>query len=226
VSTELPDVVDPDHLRELVVSRPWWHRIDLGHGIVTPGLDDSARKLEWLQLPDSLDGKSVLDVGAYDGFFSFEAERRGARRVVASDWFAWKLSGMGDGRGFDIAHWALGSQVEKREIKVEDISRETVGTFDVVLFLGVLYHSPDPLGYLRRVFEVCDELTVIETHVDGLEYDRPMMVFYPGDSLGGDPSNFWGPNEACVIAMCEEAGFSRVERKWAGGARMVFHAWR
>ncbi len=96
---DLPDVVDPDHLRELVASRPWWHRIDLGHGIVTPGLDDSARKLEWLQLPDSFEGKSVLDVGAYDGFFSFEAERRGARRVVASDWFAWKLSGMGRALG-------------------------------------------------------------------------------------------------------------------------------
>ena len=223
---QLPSAVDATTLRELVFGREWWHRIDLGHGVVTPGLDDSPTKLAWLQLPATLEGKTVLDVGAYDGFFSFEAERRGAARVVASDWHCWNLDGMGDGRGFDIAHWALASSVEKRAIKVEDISRDTVGTFDIVLFLGVLYHAPDPLGYLRRVFDVCTDLAVIETHVDGLEYDRPVMVFYPGDSLAGDPSNFWGPNQACIEAMCLEVGFTRVERKWAGGARMVFHAWR
>ena len=68
----------------------WFHTIDLGDGIVTPGQDESARKLGWLHLPHSLQGKSVLDVGARDGFFSFEAERRGATRLVAVDPACWR----------------------------------------------------------------------------------------------------------------------------------------
>jgi tRNA (mo5U34)-methyltransferase len=222
----LPDTVDVELLKELTFSRPWFHSIDLGHGIVTPGIDQSWPKLQLLEFPDSFAGKSVLDVGAFDGFFSYEAERRGAARVVASDTYCWSHpeDAMTDGRGFDIAHWALESKVEKKWITVEEISPETVGTFDVVFFLGVLYHAPDPLGYLRRVRSVCTELAIIETHVDGLEYDRPMMVFYPGDTLNHDASNFFGPNRQCVEAMCLEVGFRRVELVSHQGARMAFHA--
>lgn len=79
-------------LRERVAAVPmWWHSIDLGHGVVTPGHKTPAilsRELQGLQIPD-LVGKSVLDIGAWDGFFSFEAERRGASRVVALDHFVW-----------------------------------------------------------------------------------------------------------------------------------------
>jgi len=141
--------VNTEQLSQKVFSRPWFHRIDLGGGIVTPGVDNSPSKLQHIHLPEDLTGKSVLDIGAYDGFFSFEAERRGARRVVATDQYCWKLTGMGDGEGFKIAHDALGSRVEAKLIPVEEISPETVGVFDVVLFLGVLYHAPDPLRYLR-----------------------------------------------------------------------------
>jgi tRNA (mo5U34)-methyltransferase len=223
----LPPTVDPALLKELTFGREWFHRIDLGHGIVSPGIDDSPTKLGYLHFPETLSGRTVLDVGAYDGFFSFEAERRGAARVVAADKFCWSIpGGMCDGRGFEIAHWALQSKVERQVISVEDISPESVGMFDVVLFLGVLYHSPDPLRYLRNIASVCKGLCILETHVDGQDYDRPMMVFYPGDTLGNDPSNFWGPNEACVIAMLDEVGFRRIEKVEEYGVRMVFHAYR
>ena len=223
----LPPVVDPTLLRELASGREWFHRIDLGHGIISPGIDDSPAKLTYLRFPETFAGRTVLDIGAYDGFFSFEAERRGASRVVAADRYCWSVpGGMCDGRGFEIAHWALGSRVERKVISVEEISPEAVGTFDVVLFLGVLYHSPDPLRYLRNVASVCDGLCIIETHIDGQDYDRPMMVFYPGDTLAGDPSNFWGPNEACVLSMLDEVGFRRVEKVTEYGCRMVFHAFR
>ncbi len=132
---------------------------------------------------------------------------------------------MTDGRGFDIAHWALGSGVEKRRIPVEDISPDTVGVFDIVLFLGVLYHSPDPLRYLRNVRSVCREQLILETHVDALDQSRPMMVFYPGDTLGGDPSNHWGPNRLCVEEMLKEVGFRRIELVGHAGTRMAFHAY-
>jgi tRNA (mo5U34)-methyltransferase len=217
--------VDPERLREYAFGRPWFHQIDLGHGIISPGIDDSATKLAWLDVPDSLSGKSVLDIGSYDGFFAFEAERRGAARVVASDEFCWSLEGMGDGKGFDIAHWALGSKVEKKVISVEHISPETVGTFDLVFFLGVLYHAPDPMRYLRNAYSVCNELMIVETHIDGDDYDRPMMVFYPKDTLNSDSSNFWGPNSACASAMLYEVGFSKVETLGEHGNRLVLHAY-
>src|SRR5947209_8231120 len=69
----------------------WWHSIDLGNGVVTPGHKPASvmnEELEALALPD-LRGKAVLDVGAWDGFFSFAAERLGARRVVALDYYTW-----------------------------------------------------------------------------------------------------------------------------------------
>jgi len=96
-----------------------------------------------------------------------------------------------------------------------------------VLFLGVLYHAEDPMRYLRIVRSLCREMAVVETHIDGLDYPRPMMVFYPGGTLNGDPSNYWGPNPAAVEAMLGEVGFARVERAgtFLGETRMVFHAW-
>ena len=68
----------------------WFHRIDLGHGVVTRGEDETQRKLATIRMPARLDGLSVLDIGAWDGFFSFEAERRGASRVVAIDPECWR----------------------------------------------------------------------------------------------------------------------------------------
>jgi tRNA (mo5U34)-methyltransferase len=215
-----------DVLRERVNSRNWFHRIDLGQGIVTPGIDDSPRKLRHVDMPADLTGWNVIDVGAFDGFFSFEAERRGAARVLATDHFVWNLPGMPTRQGFDLAHEALGSRVESREIAVEDLSPDTVGVFDLVLFLGVLYHSQDPLRYLRNMRAICTRQLIVETHVDALDYPRPAMVFYPGATLNHDASNFWGPNPAAVVEMLKEVGFSRVDVRpclWPG--RLVVHAW-
>lgn len=217
--------VSAGELRSKVFSRPWFHRIDLGNGIVTPGVDDSPSKLKLMHIPEDLTGKSLLDIGAYDGFFSFEAERRGASRVLATDHYCWQSTGMGDGEGFKIVHKALASRVEAKLITVEDISPATVGMFDVVLFLGVLYHAPDPLRYLRVARSVCKEILILETHLDALDYSRPAMVFYPGATLNNDPSNFWGPNPSCVAEMLKEVGFSRLTffPPWHA-SRVVVHA--
>jgi tRNA (mo5U34)-methyltransferase len=202
-------------LRARVDGLRWFHRIDLGDGVVTPGLDDSPRKLARLRMPARLDGWSVLDIGAWDGFFSFEAERRGAARVVAVDPACWRPPAWGD-RGwgtkepFEVARSALGSRVEDIDIDLERISPDTVGEFDLVLFLGVLYHLPDPLPILRRAASVCRRLMIIETHGDLLELRRPAMAFYPGE-VDGDPSNWWGPNGAMLRALLAREGFARAE---------------
>lgn len=200
-------------LRQKVASRPWFHIIDLGDGVRTPGCDNSAAKVGYLGLPDRLDGRSVLDIGAYDGYFSFECERRGAARVVASDHFCWTYGcGMATKEGFDTARAALGSRVEEALVPVEELAPARVGTFDLVLFLGVLYHAPDPIRYLRAVRSICRDWLILETEVDAEDYPRPAAVFYPGGVLNNDPSNFWGPNSAAVEAMLREVGFRKVER--------------
>ncbi len=163
-----------------------------------------------MHLPD-LTGRSVLDVGACDGFYSFEAERRGAARVVASDYWTWTWPGSDARRNFDLAHEALSSRVEPVEVSVEELTPERVGgTFDVVLFLGVLYHAPDPLGYLRRVRSVTGDMAIIETAVDLLDIEVPAAAYYPGASLNSDASNHFGPNPLAVEAWLAEAGFARV----------------
>ena len=174
---------DLDQLRKEVASVNWFHKIDLGRGIVTPGIENTPEKIKLMNLPPDLSGKTVLDIGAWNGAVSFECERRGALRVLATDYFCWHGGNNREGRqGFEIARRALNSGVEDLEIRVEEISSERVGLFDVVLFLGVLYHAEDPLGYLRRVHSVFRETAIIETSVDALDYPRPALVFYEGDS--------------------------------------------
>jgi len=220
-------------LRREVDAYDWFHSIDLGGGIITPGRDETPRKLEWLHLPDDLSGLSVLDIGAWDGFFSFEAERRGACSVLAVDSVAWQdpawgPRGYGTKRGFDIAKRALGSEVRDLELEFDQISPATVGTHDVVLLLGVLYHMKHPWLILERVASVCRRLLVIETHADLLDVGRPAIALYPHDELAADESNWCGPNLAALHAMLREEGFTetRVVHREARAYRYARAAYR
>jgi tRNA (mo5U34)-methyltransferase len=203
--------MDVQALQTEVARIHWHHQIDLGGGVITPGRDNSARKLARLRWPASFRGKSVLDVGAWDGFFSFEAERRGAARVLATDSFVWR-GGIPTGQaGFHLARRVLGSRVEDMDIDVLDLSPERVGMFDIVLFLGVLYHMRHPMLALERVASVTRELLIIETVVDCLDYRRPAMAFYPGAELSNDDTSWCGPNPGAVKAMLRTAGLPRVD---------------
>ena len=130
------------------------------------------------------------------------------------------MDGRGSTRRKRLRHRTKRTRFTRREgchFGVESLSPEELGgTFDVVLFLGVLYHSKSALLYLERCRSVCSARMIIETHVDALDYSRPAAVFYPGTTLGGDGSNYWGPNPAAVQAMLVEAGFSK-----SGGYRTV-----
>jgi tRNA (mo5U34)-methyltransferase len=219
-------------LRSRVEAIRWYHTIDLGGGVVTRGVDDSPLRLARVQLPESLEGKTVLDIGAWDGFFSFECERRGAARVVAADHFSWHGTGWGTKAGFTLARETLGSRVEDVDIDVMDLSPERVGSFDVVLFLGVLYHLRHPFLALERVASVTREYLIIETVVDLVGLQRPAMAFYPGRELNNDPTNWWGPNIPAVKGMLETLGFSEVRipthlpNAMYRAARAVYHRTR
>jgi tRNA (mo5U34)-methyltransferase len=186
-----------DELRRSVAGIRWFHTIDVGQGVVTPGESGNQRTLRRLGLPQRLDGLNVLDVGASDGFYSFEAERRGAQRVLAIDTFcSW-----GTREGFDLARRALRSRVEDKRIDVFELSPDTTGVFDLVLFLGVLYHLRHPLLALERIFSITGSHLILETHVDLLHCRRPAVAVYTGGC---------GPNTAAVIAMLRSVGFRRV----------------
>ena len=198
-------------LLQQVTALRWFHQIPLGNGVVTPGVDDTAAKLQRLKLPESFQGRTVLDIGAWDGFFSFEAERRGASRVVALDSFSWDGGGWGTKACFDLARQTLRSKVEDRRMEVLDLSPESVGTFDVVFFLGVLYHLRHPLLALEKVASVTRQQLILETKVDLLAWRTPAMAFYVGDDLNHDPTNWWAPNVAGLRDMLRAVGFKSVQ---------------
>lgn len=225
----------------------WWHSIELGEGVVTPGtkpLDTMRREMAQLGLPDDLTGKSVLDIGAWDGGFSFEMERRGATRVVALDHYIWSIDNPAQqaelrrcaaagisplpweqipevwrpdelpGRGgFDAAREALGSKVEPVVGDLQELDLAELGRFDVVLYLGVLYHVHDPFRALQRLAEVTRGVAIVETElvaIPGAEH-YGAWEFIAGDALGHDPTNWWVPNRVGLMSMLEAAGFDRVE---------------
>jgi tRNA (mo5U34)-methyltransferase len=204
---------DVSALRQRVNELPWFHQIDLGNGIVTPGATpgEVLQTTADVYFKGGLEGKTFIDIGCWDGFNSFEAKRRGAARVLATDHFVWSDESWGSRESFDLARDQLGLDVEVRDIDLEDITPDSVGTFDVVLFAGVLYHVRHPLLVLERVSAICDETLILETHLDALDVASPAMVFYPTNELSDDPTNWWGPNPACVIAMLKDVGFADVE---------------
>lgn len=201
-----------DEIQTQVGRIKWWHQIDLGQGIVTPGPDDTLERIQHhLGLPGDLRGKTVLDIGAWDGAFSFEAERRGASRVLAIDEYIWAGKGWASKEGFDFARRVLNSRVEDKLIDVYDIGPENVGTFDLVIFAGVLYHLKHPLLALEHVASVCRDQLILSTHVDLVGVERPAMAFYPGAEFANEANNWWGPNLPAVEAMLRTVGFSRVK---------------
>ena len=237
------DVASEDAKAVLRACPEWYHSIRLAPGIVTPGrssIEYFEASLRSLQLPD-LHGKSVLDIGAYDGFFSFSVEGLGATRVVALDHYIWsvdmaeymkdwresKRSGaplpaphesrhwhpdeLPGRRPFDSARELLGSKVEPVVGDFMTMNLTELGKFDVVLYLGVLYHMEEPLRAMRRVASVTAPhgLAVIETEameIPGLE-DRSFCEFFPGRELNNDPTNWWAPNAKAIEGFCKAAGF-------------------
>lgn len=190
----------------------WFHSFDLGDGEIIQGI----KPLNVLQqeadliFDRDLSGKTLLDIGAWDGFFSFEAERRGAARVVATDHFCWSGPGWGNRLGFDYIHQRLDSKIEAVDCDLPDISRVGIGQFDIVLFLGVFYHLKDPYTGLEAAAATCREQLVVETAIALPHEKLPAMRLYEPGELGRDTTNFWAPNIPALRLMLSNFGFTRV----------------
>ncbi len=204
--------------RERFLQRGWWHSFELPDGSVIEGVSDLAAqkfRLAQFPIPDDLTGKRVLDIGAWDGWFSFEMERRGAE-VVAIDRF--------DNPRFHEIRDRLRSRVEYRLMDVYDLSPRTLGYFDLVLFLGVLYHLKHPLLALERVCAVTRRMAAVESFViAGPEGD--FLQFFEHDELGGQVDNWFGPTVSALVSLCRAAGFARAELANRGpyGAAVACH---
>lgn len=212
----------------------WYHKIELPGGIVTPG---------WAPIdprpygvPDDLSGLRVLDVGAWDGYWSFEALKRGAREVVAIDDFSDFLSNLEkDERSgwdtFDLCREAFGydsARCRREEMSVYDVAEARMGRFDVVFCFGVLYHLRHPLLALDRLAAVCDQAIFIESAIlddyspyrGGVGHGYPdgqmVMEFYPDRQYGNNETNYWVPTLHCLGHMVRSTGFDKVD-----GAKLV-----
>jgi tRNA (mo5U34)-methyltransferase len=208
----------------------WFHSYDFGDGTGSQG----AKSLKTLQLEAgaifkySVKDKTVLDIGAWDGYFSFEAERRGARDVLATDHFCWSGSGWGTKAGFDYAHAKFGSKVRSIDLDVFALDSEVHGTFDVVLFLGVLYHLRNPLGGLELVARMAEDMAIIETAVAELDNSKAVLRYYAPHELNpGDPTNVFVPNYKALEGMLRLVGFRHVEIAASPSpTRAIAHAWK
>jgi tRNA (mo5U34)-methyltransferase len=147
-----------------VNSLRWFHQLDLGDGIITPGYTSlevlRASADAFFNMP--LSGKSVLDIGCYDGFYSFEALRRGAAHVLAADHFMWH-SDPRCREAFELARSRIAPDLPDIDIDVLDMTQEVPGKFDIVLFAGVLYHMRNPFLSIERVAPLVREVMVRDT---------------------------------------------------------------
>jgi tRNA (mo5U34)-methyltransferase len=204
-----------DWLRHQAEAEPYWfQRLELFPGYFSPGWDDPAKsKLPYYGLPEDLTGKRVLDIGCAEGFFSFEAERRGAREVIGIDSFPDSV------RRFNIVKEARRSGTTAVLMNVYDLEPKRLGTFDLVLCYGVLYHLKHPQLALERILSVCTGTLLLQTHAldDPRFQDEPYARFYPYGMLSGtqgehyDPTVFWFLNELCCVGMLDLVGFTEIE---------------
>jgi tRNA (mo5U34)-methyltransferase len=232
-------MTSPADLQARADALEWYHTIDLGNGVVTKG---KGVQLTGPEILPDVSGRSVLDIGAWDGRFSFLAEQAGASRVVALDHYAWGIDFDARGaywaecihegtlpdqsrdetdfwrpelpgrRPFELAAAALESKVEPVVADFQTVDLDDLGQFDVVLYLGVLYHMKEPLTCLERVRAITREVAVIETeavHLLGLD-DEAVLQFHAGSSLRVDFGNWYVPTLEALRNMCQAAGFSQV----------------
>jgi tRNA (mo5U34)-methyltransferase len=205
---ELHMQISRDEAEALMNSIPHWHhRFEIYPGLVTPGSYDPSFLWEKLRFDDRCKGQRVLDVGTSDGYFSKRIDTLGGE-VVCVD-YRRKSS-----HGFGVMEQLHGSTFPYEHSNVYELDTERLGTFDFVLFLGVLYHLPDMMRALRKLRTLCRSTLFLETHSDNVFCPGfPAARYHKGASLAGDLTNFWSPNELCVLDMLHDAGFDVVRHE-------------
>ena len=217
--------IAPDEIRRKAEALgPWFHNMELGGVWTAPDHflgDYPGVKFRGFAhaIPDDLTGKSVLDIGCNGGFYSIEMKKRGASRVLGIDFDEDYLAQA------RFAAEVTGHDIEFRQLSVYDVG--ALGErFDVVIFMGVLYHLRHPLLALDLIHEhVAGDLLVYQSlqrgsaqidevpqnadFWDAAMFDSPgyPKLHFIEHSYSNDPTNWWAPNAACSAAMLRSAGF-------------------
>ncbi len=206
-----------DELVERALAMPaWYHSIDLGHGVVTPGVWPEDSQQHVVKALDGIDftGAKVLDVGCLDGRWTFEAERRGATQVYSIDLISQAVDSARP-QYFDIAAQVMGSTAHYNpHLSVHDVAKLGVDDFDVVLFLGVYYHLKDPLLALARLRKVMRDGGAIVVEGQVIHDDVSFARFFFNQSFSSDQTNWWIPSTACLREWVE-CSFFDVEWEYA-----------
>ena len=227
-------MLDKELALKLIQGKYWHHDFEIIPGVRTHGAYDPAGLWNELQLPLDMSGLSLADVGASNGYFSFEAYKRGAR-VVAFD-FRHK-----DNSGFGLAQYINGlSEIEHHHINVLNMTPDQFGQFDIVLALGLFYHVSDPYMALANCAALSRSRLLIESYCIDRQLPKqltsePVMRFLPDPErfpMQGQPnadrSNFWGFTATCLKRMVEDIGFAvqtsdvREDRVFIDAKRGVF----
>ena len=182
----------------------FFHKVKLNDGTYTDGEQDM-EKIRPYYIFDELDlkGKSILDVGCWDGYFSFEAEKKGASRVTSFDDPACRWGGV---NGYVFLHNHFQSRANFVKGNVYDLANMfNTKEFDVVLCYGVLYHLSDPLYALQNLFYVCKDTIVFEGHFSSSE--KPCLELIPYKFYKEDPSNVYSPSISYMDLVGRYNGF-------------------
>ncbi|HLY46761.1 MAG TPA: DUF1698 domain-containing protein [Stellaceae bacterium] len=214
-----------NEIQKLIASRRWYHSFEIAPGIWSPGRAriNAGWVLTASGIPQGLEAKRVIDIGAADGAYTFEFLRRGAS-VLAID------VQPPDNTGFGIANQLAPRPAEHRTMSVYDLS-PAVGTFDIVWFWGVYYHLREPLLALRAIRSVLKKdgllyfggeiidgadpnkdprLAGMRDHFEALR-DVPVTYFTHGNAYAGDHSNWFVPNMACLREWLIASGFKDIQ---------------
>jgi tRNA (mo5U34)-methyltransferase len=222
----------------------WYHTVDLGDGLITPGLYDYRATISDFHFPESMTGMTVLDVGSATGFFAFEFERRGARvistalpslrdleRMIFPDGLDLESMRRGDSERelyrclldgpFQFCKQRLGSKVERCYSTIYDLTAENTGVktgFDLIFVGDVLVHTLYPLKALAALTRLCrGQLVFAQMLPDGPQ-EPPAMMYVGGDDPEEDHISWWLPNKSCLIQMLTKLGFPVVEEVgWHSG---------
>lgn len=183
----------------------WYQSIDLGDGITTPGetRDATKRKFDMMNLPADLTDHSVLDIGCNEGYFAFEAERRGASPVVAID------KSPAAREKFLLVKRVLESSVDFRFTELNELSPDELGRFDIVFFLSVFHHLRHPLATLDRVAEFTRGVAVMEfVEAVPIGDDEPSALVR---KLSRKGHLHLLPTRKFLLEILQQAGFNQID---------------
>lgn len=219
------------NLQERVDAVPfWYHKIELPGGIATPG--NLPAHPEAYRIPEDMAGMRVLDIGAWDGYWTWQALKRGADFVYAIEDFSDTVGAETNAdrsrkwQTFDLCREALGydySQVMRYEMSAMEIGllNGMIKPFDAVFCFGVLYHLRHPLYVLEQIRKVCRGTLYIETAIldnsksaygnYGYTGSECLAEFYPGSEYGLNESNWWVATLRGWVSMVHAAGFEDIE---------------